>query len=102
MALAKPTRPVPRRHADRLTDAGVTPSLGRTGVCGDNAAIKTTWTTVKREVRHIHGDPDDPTGSQLRTIPFGYIETFHNRQRHQARPGHRTPSEAYTASTEPA
>ena len=46
--------------ADRLTEAGVTPSLGRTGVCGDNATIKATWATVKREVRHIHGD---------RTIP---------------------------------
>jgi len=34
----------------------------------------------------------------LRTVLFDYIETFYNRRRHQARLGHRTPAEAYTAS----
>ena len=38
------------------------------------------------------------TRSQLRTILFDYIEVFYNRQRHQARLGHRTPAEAYAAS----
>jgi hypothetical protein len=35
------------------------------------------------------------TRSQLRTILVEYIEVFYNRQRHQARVGHRTPAEAY-------
>lgn len=38
------------------------------------------------------------TRRQLRTILFDYIETFYNRQRHQARLGHRTPAQAYAAS----
>ena len=44
------------------------------------------------------GDPGKITRSQLRTILFEYIEVFYNRQRHQARLGHRTPAEAYAAS----
>ena len=45
------------------------------------------------------GDPGKSmTRSQLRTILFEYIEVFYNRQRHQARLGHRTPAEAYAAS----
>ncbi|MGI9577189.1 MAG: hypothetical protein ACR2OH_03210 [Microthrixaceae bacterium] len=39
----------------------------------------------------------DLTRSQMRTILFAYIETFDNRQRHEARLDHRTPNEAYTA-----
>jgi transposase InsO family protein len=39
--------------------------------------------------RTPHGD---------RTILFEYIEVFYNRQRHQARLGHRTPAETYPAS----
>ncbi|MEQ8839416.1 MAG: IS3 family transposase [Acidimicrobiales bacterium] len=40
------------------------------------------------------------TRSQLRTVLFDYIETFYNRRRDQARLGHRTPAETYTASAE--
>jgi len=96
-------------HADRgsqyvsgalaltMADHGVAASFGRTGVCWDNAAIESTWATVKKEIRHIHGDWETMTRSQLRTVLFDYIETFYNRRRHQARLGHRTPAEAYTA-----
>ena len=56
------------------------------------------WASVKREIRHIHGDWAEITRSELRTILFDYIETFYNRRRHQARLGHRTPAETYTAS----
>ena len=42
------------------------------------------------------------TRSQLRTVLFDYIETFYNRQRHQARLGHRTPAETYQASQQAA
>ena len=38
------------------------------------------------------------TRSQLRTALFSYIETFYNRNRRQARLGHRTPADAYAAS----
>ena len=50
-------------HADRgpqytsltfgnsLADWGVTPSFGATGVCWDNAAMESTWATIKRDIR---------------------------------------------------
>lgn len=82
----------------RLADWGIAASFSRTGNCFDNAAMESTWATIKREIRHIHGDWSQMTRSQLRTILFTYIETFYNRNRHQARLGHRTPAEAYAAS----
>ena len=97
-------------HADRgaqyvsgdlaltMADHDVSASFGRTGVCWDNAAMEATWATIKREIRHIHGDWATMTRSQLRTILFDYIETFYNRRRHQARLGHRTPADTYAAS----
>lgn len=83
----------------RMTDWGIKPSFSRTGNCFDNAAMESTWATIKREIRHIHGDWSQMTRSQLRTVLFTYIETFYNKNRHQARLGHRTPAEAYDAST---
>ena len=81
-----------------MADHGVTPSFGRTGVCWDNATMESTWATLKREIRHIHGDWETMTRSQLRTVLFDYIETFYNRARHQARLGHRTPADTYKTS----
>jgi len=79
----------------RLADWGISPSFSRTGNCFDNAAMESTWATIKREIRHIYGDWSQMTRSQLRTILFAYIETFYNRARHQARLGHRTPADVY-------
>jgi putative transposase len=81
--------------SNRLADWNVQPSYGRTGCCYDNAAMESTWAAIKRDVRHIWGPWEQLTRSQLRTILFEYIEVFYNRQRHQARLGHRTPAEAY-------
>jgi transposase InsO family protein len=53
---------------------------------------------IKRDLLHIHGPFEQFTRSQMRTILFDYIEVFYNRERHQARLGHRTPAEAYAAS----
>jgi transposase InsO family protein len=83
----------------RMADWGITPSFSRTGNCFDNAAMESTWATLKKEIRHLHGPWSDMTRSQLRTVLFAYIETFYNRQRHQARLGHRTPAEIYADST---
>jgi putative transposase len=85
--------------SNRLADWNVRPSFGATGVCWDNATMESTWATIKREIRHIHGDWAGITRSQLRTILFDYIETFYNRTRHQARLEHQTPAETYAAST---
>jgi transposase InsO family protein len=82
----------------RMADWSITPSFSRTGNCFDNAAMESTWATIKKELRHLHGPSSQMTRSQLRTALFAYIETFYNRNRHQARLGHRTPAEVYAAS----
>jgi len=83
--------------ANRLADWNVRASYGSTGDCYDNAAMESTWATIKREIAHIWGPWESMPRSQLRTILFEYVEVFYNRQRHQARLGHRTPTEAYAA-----
>ncbi len=82
---------------NRLGDWELAASYGSTGDCFDNAAMESTWATIKKEIRHIYGPWEEMTRSQLRTVLFEYIETFYNRARHQARLGHRTPAEAYAA-----
>jgi len=85
--------------SNRLTDWNVHASYGSTGDCWDNAAMESTWAAIKRDIRHIWGPWESRPRSQMRTILFEYIEVFYNRQRHQARLDHRTPAEAYAAST---
>lgn len=80
---------------NRLRDWNVTASYGTVGDCFDNAAMESTWATLKKEIRHIWGPWEQLTRSQLRTILFEYIEVFYNRLRHQARLDHRTPADAY-------
>ena len=80
---------------NRLVDWGLAGSYGSVGDCYDNAAMEATWATLKREIRYLWGPWEQRTRSELRTILFDYIETFYNRSRHQARLGHRTPTEAY-------
>ncbi len=84
--------------SNRLADWNLRPSYGSTGDCFDNAAMEAVWATLKREIRHLHGDWSQITRSQLRTILFDYIETFYNRARHQAGLEHQTPAETYAAS----
>ena len=60
--------------------------------------MESVWASVKKELRHLHGDWSKLTRSQLRTALFDYIEVFYNRQRHQARLDHHTPAETYAAS----
>ena len=84
--------------SNRLEDWKIAASYGSTGDCFDNAAMESTWATIKRDVLKIHGDWRRRTRSEVRTILFDYIEVFYNRQRHQAGLEHRTPAEVYAAS----
>ena len=56
--------------SNRLADWQLRPSFGSTGDCFDNAAMESTWATLKREIRHLHGDWRHITRSELRTILF--------------------------------
>lgn len=57
---------------------GVRNSVGRTGICFDNAAAESFWATLKKEFVHLH--PFD-TVARLRKGVFEYIEVYYNRQR---------------------
>jgi putative transposase len=78
---------------DRAYDEQVRLSFGRVGTAADNAAIEAFWSTLKRELRHLHGRRVWPDRSSLRAALFDYIEIFYNRERHQARLAHLTPVE---------
>ncbi|MEM1332745.1 MAG: IS3 family transposase [Actinomycetota bacterium] len=84
--------------SNRMTDWKLQASYGSTGDCFDNAAIESFWGALKRELRHIHGDLERFSRSEMRTILFDHIEVFYNRQRHQAGLAHRTPAEVYAAA----
>lgn len=84
--------------SNRLEDWKLAASYGSTGDCFDNAAMESTWATIKRDITTTHGNWHRRTRSEVRTILFDYIEVFYNRQRHQAGLEHRTPAEAYAAS----
>ena len=70
----------------------VTQSMGRTGVCWDNAAAESFWSTLKRELTNRY---TFTTAKQLRRGLFQWIETWYNRRRLHASLGYRTPAQAY-------
>ena len=73
-------------------DNNITQSMGRTGVCWDNAAAESFWSTLKRELTKRFRFT---TAQSLRRALFAWIETWYNRRRLHASLGYRTPAEAY-------
>ena len=69
---------------------GVRPSVGRTGICYDNAVAESFFGTLKKEL--IHTKPW-PTIDKLRTAVFEYIESYFNRRRRHSTIGYDTPIE---------
>ncbi len=65
-------------------------SVGRTGICFDNAAAESFWATLKKEFIHLH--PFD-TVECLRTRVFEYIEVYYNRLRIHSTIDYLTPVE---------
>lgn len=68
-------------------------SLGRTGVCWDNAAAESFFATLKNEMYHRH---IFPTRAKARFAVAEYIEVFYNRKRLHSTLGYRTPFQALT------
>lgn len=89
------------------TDAGIIQSMGRTGVCWDNAVAETFFASLKTEMYHQQVFTTRP---RARMAVAEYIEVFYNRQRSHSSLGYRTPAEAWidhedltgTASTQAA
>lgn len=65
-------------------------SVGRTGICYDNAAAEAFWATLKKEYVHLHAFADL---AQLRQGVFTYIESYYNRRRLHSTIGYVTPVE---------
>lgn len=75
------------KHLDRH---GLTPSMGRTGVCWDNALAESFFGAAKNELvyRTVF-----PTRKRARAAIAEYIEVFYNRRRLHSGLGYKTPSE---------
>jgi len=65
-------------------------SMGRTGVCFDNAVAESFFATYKKEL--IHTQPW-PTLKHLAKATFEWIEEYYNNQRRHATLGYLTPAE---------
>ena len=66
-------------------------SVGRTGVCWDNAAAESFFATIKNEMYHRQRFD---TRARARFAVAEYIEIFYNRQRLHSTLDYRTPAEA--------
>jgi putative transposase len=69
-------------------------SVGRTGVCWDNAAAESFFASLKNEMYYRYRFP---TRARARFAVAEYIEVFYNRIRLHSTLGYRTPFEALTA-----
>jgi putative transposase len=68
-------------------------SVGRTGVCWDNASAESLFATLKNEMYYRQAFP---TRAHARFAVADYIEVFYNRQRLHSTLGYRTPAEVLT------
>ena len=75
------------------TRKGIRRSLGRTGVCWDNAAAESFFAALKNEMYYRQSFA---TRARARFAVAEYIEIFYNRKRLQSTLGYRTPFEALT------
>lgn len=75
---------------DFCTSHNVRPSVGKTGICYDNAVAESFFATIKKELVHLK---PWPTLARLRTELFAYIETYYNRKRRHSTLGYLSPEE---------
>jgi len=84
------------RFRDHCLDNGVIPSVGKTGICFDNAAAESFNATLKKELIHLHVWA---TIKQVKTAIFEYVESYYNRSRIQRELGYLSPYEFESRST---
>ncbi len=72
----------------RLEEAGIVPSMGRTGLALDNAISESFVATLKVELVHACRFP---TREAARSAIFEYLEAFYNRRRLHSSLGHVSP-----------
>ena len=76
--------------AVHLTKLGLTPSMGRTGVCWDNALAESFFAALKNELVHRR---IFTTRRKARAAIAEYIEVFYNRSRIHSALDYKTPAE---------
>lgn len=77
-------------YADKIAELDMRASLGRTGVCWDNALAESFFASLKNErVHHMVY----PNRKKARVDIARYIELFYNRRRLHSALGYRTPHE---------
>ncbi len=74
-----------------ITDGGMRSSVGRTGVCWDNAMAESFFSSLKNELVYRTAFP---TRKHAHRAIARYIEVFYNRKRLHSGLGYRTPEEA--------
>ena len=85
--------------AKYLRSSGIIASMGRTGVCWDNAAAESFFATLKNEMYYRYRFT---THARARFAVAEYIEVFYNRKRLHSTLGYQTPSDVlaqYYAAT---
>jgi putative transposase len=76
-----------------LNDREMQGSMGRTGVCWDNAMAESFFAALKNELIYR---TSFPTHNKARKAVASYIEIFYNRQRLHSGIGYQTPFEVHT------
>lgn len=73
-----------------LRTYGITPSMGRSGNCYDNAYAESFFGTLKTEL--VHGERYR-SRLEARLSIFEYVEVFYNRQRRHSALGYKSPEQ---------
>jgi putative transposase len=82
-----------REYRNKLSSAGITASMSRTGNCYDNATMESFFATLKTEV-FKHTTANSRRHAEL--MVFDYIETFYNPRRMHSSLGYKSPIEFET------
>ena len=88
-----------RRYRTVVTGLGMRSSMGRTGVCWDNALAESFFSALKNErvYRTVYA-----TKAQARRDVINYIEGFYNTRRRHSALGYRRPNEVHYSYQQPA
>jgi putative transposase len=73
----------------KARDAGIAVSMGSKGDCFDNAVAESFFATLKKELVHRRAWP---TGRELTSEIFEYIEAFYNNSRTHSTLGYLSPA----------
>jgi putative transposase len=81
-----------REFREKLRGMSIMPSVGRTGVCWDNAMAESFFGALKNELVYRTAFP---TREHARRAIARYIEVFYNRKRLHSGLGYKTPAEVH-------